>query len=682
MRKINFYILSVVCFLAFAAPFASIAQIISTIAGNGTQNYSGDGGAATAAELNFPTATAVDAGGNVYIADFDNNRIRAVNIFSGKISTFAGTGSSGFSGDGGPATSAELYLPIGVTVDSYGNLYIADFFNNRVRKVIRSTGKIITIAGNGTSGYSGDGGPATSAELNSPTGVTVDNLGNVYIADFYENRVRKVNAAGIISTFAGNGTAGFSGDGGPATSAELNSPSVVALDGSGNVYIADTHNNRIRIVNSAGTINTFAGNGTAGFSGDGGLATAAEMINPTGVAVDILGNVYIADLDNNRIREVYAGGSMFYTPGVIYQPGNIYTIAGTGSAGFSGDGGLSVSAKLNSPYGITVDASFNLYIPDYDNARIREIARPIPASPVVTTATTSGALSVNSALSLGNYTATTVINAGPGTNAVVDSGQFINLVINTTVIGNVAPIISPGQPVTLHASIGPAATLGPNIGTPTYTWSNGGTGANTTVSPTSTTNYTLTITPYEGNPFTEVIPVIVQTSNVPTSCDTCIGTINFTPGQTYLVSSWAKNHSPSDTNTIYTYPRISVSFTGGSGPTFGPFTFRPAGLIIDGWQRIEGQFTVPSAATGFNIVLGCNTGSCNFDDLRVFPFNGTLKTYVYDPGTLRLWAVLDERNYATLYEYDEEGKLIRVKKETERGIMTIQESRTSMQKKY
>ncbi|HWY97769.1 MAG TPA: hypothetical protein VNY36_01680, partial [Bacteroidia bacterium] len=172
--------------------------------------------------------------------------------------------------------------------------------------------------------------------------------------------------------------------------------------------------------------------------------------------------------------------------------------------------------------------------------------------------------------------------------------------------------------------------------------------------------------------------VAVNSANVPTSCDTCLGVLNFDTGKVYLISVWAKNNISSPDDTTYLNPQITVSFPS-AGISFGPFL--PQGEIIDGWQRIEGQFKVPHSSSNFAIQLSCVSGQCNFDDIRVFPFNGTLKTYVYDPNTLRLVAVLDERNYATIYEYDEEGKLIRVKKETERGVMTIQESRTSMQKK-
>jgi trimeric autotransporter adhesin len=219
------------------------------VAGNGTQGYSGDGGPATSAELSAPSGVAVDTAGNIYIADLENFRVRKVTASTGKISTVAGNGTQGYSGDGGPATSAELFYSWGVAVDTAGNNYLADIVLNRIRKVTASTGIISTVAGNGTYGFSGDGGPATSAQIYDPYGVAVDIAGNFYIADVGNLRIRKVTAStGKISTVAGNGTAGYSGDGGPATSAELYQSQGVAVDTAGNIYIADTVNNRIRAV--------------------------------------------------------------------------------------------------------------------------------------------------------------------------------------------------------------------------------------------------------------------------------------------------------------------------------------------------------------------------------------------------------------------------------------------------
>ncbi|MGA2340187.1 MAG: NHL repeat-containing protein, partial [Terracidiphilus sp.] len=302
---------------------------INTLAGNGTHGYSGDGGAAGSAELNYPWGDAVDSSGNIYIADEENQRIRKITASTGVISTVAGDGQEGFSGDGGAATSAALYYPVGVAVDGSGNIYIADCDNERIRKVTASTGVITTVAGTGTAGYSGDGGAAISAKLDAPEGVTVDANGNIYIADEANQRIRKVTAStGIITTVAGIGTAGYSGDGGAATSAKLNYPQGVAVDANDDIYIADFQNSRIRKVSaSTGVITTVAGTGAAGYSGDDGAATSAKLDEPEGVAVDALGNIYIADTFNYRIREV------------TVSTGIINTVAGDGSEGYSGDGG-------------------------------------------------------------------------------------------------------------------------------------------------------------------------------------------------------------------------------------------------------------------------------------------------------------------------------------------------------
>jgi sugar lactone lactonase YvrE len=251
---------------------------------------------------------AVDAAGNLYIADTGNFRVRKVSAATGVITTVAGNGTEGYSGDGGAATSAEVSLLGGLAVDAAGNLYIADEGNSCIREVMASTGVITTVAGNGTPGYSGDGGPAVSAALSYPSGVAVDGAGNLFIADTGNNRVREVSASnGVITTVAGNGIADFSGDGGNATSAALYGPQGVAVDSTGNLFIADTFNSRIRKVSaSTEVITTVAGNGTFGYSGDGGPAPLAALYNPQGVAVDAAGNLFIADTQNNRVREVIA----------------------------------------------------------------------------------------------------------------------------------------------------------------------------------------------------------------------------------------------------------------------------------------------------------------------------------------------------------------------------------------
>ena len=332
--------------------------IVTVVAGNGTSGSSGDGGPATSAQLNRPWGVAVDAAGNVYVAEDWGSRMRRVSN-SGVITTVAGTGGAGFSGDGGPAVGATLKNPAGVAVDSVGNLYIADYTNQRIRR-ISPDGTITTVVGNGTAGYSGDGGPATLASLNSPIGIAVDTAGSLYIADTSNNRIRKIPRGGVITTVAGNGTCGFSGDLGPAVSASLCYPTSVAADAAGNLYIADHSNRRVRRVSPTGIITTVAGNGTAAFSGDGGVAVNASFYWPHGVAIDTTGNVHVTDAVNRRIRK--------FTPG-----GTIATVAGNGLYKAPNDGVLATSSFLNQPRDVVVDGAGNMYIVDGYNERVRKV---------------------------------------------------------------------------------------------------------------------------------------------------------------------------------------------------------------------------------------------------------------------------------------------------------------------
>jgi sugar lactone lactonase YvrE len=276
--------------------------VITTIAGTGVAGFSGDGGPAVAAALNGPVDSAVDAQGNIYVADRGNHRVRRI-APGGTITTVAGNGISGFSGDGGPATAASLSNVVGVAVDRAGAIYIADEINRRVRRVAPN-GVISTIAGDGVAGSEGDGGPAAAARLDRPLDVRIDDVGNLLIADFGANRIRRIDPSGIIATIAGNGLAGFSADGVPAISSRLNGPVEVTGDAFGNIYIADSENNRVRRVNAAGVITTVAGKGTAGFSGDGRAASGAELNTPGGVALNAGGDLFISDRRNNRVRKI------------------------------------------------------------------------------------------------------------------------------------------------------------------------------------------------------------------------------------------------------------------------------------------------------------------------------------------------------------------------------------------
>ena len=391
----------------------STAGIITTFAGNNTEGYTGDGGAATAASLSYPEGVAADASGNVYIADDDNSVVRKVS--GGIITTFAGNGNYGYSGDGGPAAVAELAYPEGVAADAGGNVYISDTNNSVIRKV-STTGIITTIAGDGTSGYAGDGTLATGAQLSYPAAIFAGPGGILLIADFDNDRVREVSSAGIITTIAGNGFDNYGGDNGPATAALMGAPGTTAVGSDGSVYIADSGNNRIRKVSTNGVITTIAGTGIPGFAGDGGAAFSAQLDNPSGVAVDSSGNVYVADTYNNVIRKIsslgvittiaglgysdYSGdggpatNATFYFPGgvALDSAGNIYvadtynnaireiftngiinTVAGNNTASYYGDGGPATAAALDTPYGLALDAIGNIYIADTYNSVIREV---------------------------------------------------------------------------------------------------------------------------------------------------------------------------------------------------------------------------------------------------------------------------------------------------------------------
>lgn len=281
--------------------------IMTTVAGNGMAAFSGDGGPATSASLSFPFGVAFDGARNFFINDLANNRVRRVDAAMGIITTVAGTSVRGFEGDGGAATAASLNGPAGLAVDAAGNLFIADILNERVRRVDATTGIITTVAGMGVAGFAGDGGQATAARLNGPVGLAVDGAGNLFIADQRNQRIRRVDAAtGIITTVVGTGVGGFAGDGGPATSAQLNLPRDVEVDSGGNLFVVDIFNQRIRRVDAVtGIIATVAGTGVAGFSGDGGPPTAAQLNQPFSVAVDRAGNILIADQLNHRVRRVF-----------------------------------------------------------------------------------------------------------------------------------------------------------------------------------------------------------------------------------------------------------------------------------------------------------------------------------------------------------------------------------------
>lgn len=333
-------------------------QIISTFAGNGIAGYGGDGGIATNAQLNYVAGVAFDSHENLFICD-GNNRIRKVDT-TGIITTFAGTGIAGFSGDNGLAINASIDNPHDIAFDAVGNLYISDFFNHRIRKV-DTTGVITTYAGMGNAGVNGDSGLATAAALGYPDGIAIDAIGNLYVSEGNHACVRRIDTAGIITTIAGVAdSTTYNGDGIQATSAHLNFPSDIAIDSIGNIFISEHFGGRIRKIDGSGIIQTIAGTGVSGYNGDNMPAVTAQLNHPLGLAFDLQWNLFIAESYNNRIRK-------------IDNSGIITTIAGIGIAGFSGDGGLATMAKLDYPYMLTFDAKGNMFIADNFNYRVREV---------------------------------------------------------------------------------------------------------------------------------------------------------------------------------------------------------------------------------------------------------------------------------------------------------------------
>jgi sugar lactone lactonase YvrE len=344
---------------------ASATGNIITVAGTGTAGFSGDNGQATATELDAPSGVAVDSAGNVYIADTSDNRVREINHLTGVITTVAGTGVAGYRGDNGQATAAELHTPDGLALDSAGNLYITDYFNSRIREVNHVTGVITTVAGNGSLGWSGDNGPATAAGLEFPKAIAIDSAGDIFIADWADQRIREVNGAtGVITTIAGNGTSGSAGVGGPATAAELSYPEGVAVDSFGDVFIADI--GRITEINQATKLIS-------------SVATTSTFYNPAGIALDAAGDLFVPDTSNNEIWELN------------HSTGQFSVVAGNGIQGYYGNNGPATAAEFNDPTAVAVDAVGDLFIADSGNNRVRELV----AGATVTVSQATSTLSVS-----------------------------------------------------------------------------------------------------------------------------------------------------------------------------------------------------------------------------------------------------------------------------------------------
>jgi hypothetical protein len=359
-------LLGVLAGLCFAAPLPQI----ETVVGTGQAGYAGDGGQATRALLHQPFHCELDARGDLYVAEAFNHCIRKVDLRTGVVTTVAGNGQKGYSGDRSRAVDATLNEPYAVVVDANGNLFIVDRLNAVIRRVDGRTGAIATVAGNGQKGYSGDGGKATDAMLREPNDCTLDGQGGLLIADVADWRVRRLDLeAGVITTFAGIGKPGGGvdrsriGDGGPAAKAILVGARAVCVDGKGNTYVCEREGNAIRKIDRNGTIHTIAGTGEKGYSGDGGDARRARFNGPKGIRCDRHGNVYVVDTENHAIRRIDAVTNV------------VTTVAG-GRKGAGGDGGAATQAGLDRPHGCVIDADGRIYIADSNNHRVRRVAAP------------------------------------------------------------------------------------------------------------------------------------------------------------------------------------------------------------------------------------------------------------------------------------------------------------------
>jgi len=350
--------------LLLSLSFVGKAQIITTVPG-------------TSGVISDPAQLAFDRYGNLYCGEGLGNKVIKIDT-SGVVSVFAGTGATGYGGDGGPATAAVFNQPAAVATDSFGNVYIGDGGNNRVRKVDVTTGIITTIAGTGTAGFGGDGGPAVASKLFAPGGLYFDKYENLYITDDANFRIRKIDVSGIITTIAGNGTYASAGDGGPATAAECYPDYNMCTDALGNLYFIDNANNTVRKIDTLGIISTIAGDssGAATYVADGVPALGAPM-GPAGIAFNEFGELVISDDENNRIR-------------LIDSSGIIHTVAGDGIVGYSGDGGSAVSAEIGQPVGITFDHCGNLYIAEITSARIRKVTFNLLGTPSITISPSPG----------------------------------------------------------------------------------------------------------------------------------------------------------------------------------------------------------------------------------------------------------------------------------------------------
>jgi len=578
MKKLLPFITLWVCLMS---NLPANAQIITTIVGHyvyGSGSYSGDGGPATNARLNGPDGVAVDINGNIFFADCNNDVIREINASTGIITTIAGNHTQGFGGDGGPATNAELNHPQGIAVDASGNIYIADEGNNVIRKVSHDT--ISTIAGDRVQGFSGDGVQATAAELDQPNSVALDKSGNIYICDNANMRIREVHlTTGIINTIAGGGNCGsnYCGDGGAATAAELYYPAAVFVDSHGNIYIGDGDNSVIRKV-SGGIINTVVGNHYgAGFSGDGGLATSAQLNGPWGVAVDSSGDIYISDYFNNVVREVNASNDIINTVAGNYPN---YGYSGDGGAATAAELYYPIGVAVDTSGSIYISDAGNNVIRKVTNCS-RSAINITPSSPSICN---GKSVTLRVPVSGTNYkwSPSTDLSATTGDTVTATPSTTTTYTITginsggCSTIGTVIVTVNPNPTITATPNptsycVGGSSTLTASGGS-AYTWSpstdlNSTTGATVTANPTVTSTYTVTGTTVAGCSATKTVsvtvnpnPTITATPSPSSYCTGGSSTLTATGGSTYTWSP-STNLSATTGAIVKANPTLTSTYT-------------------------------------------------------------------------------------------------------------------------
>lgn len=549
-------------------PFHVLAQTVSTFAGSGAAGFNNATG--TSAQFNSPTGTAVDAAGNIYVADKLNHRIRKITS-AGVVTTLAGSGVAGFNNATG--TAAQFDQPNGVAVDGAGNVYVADAGNHRIRK-ITSVGVVTTLSGSGMGGFN-DGASGAVSQFNFPYSVALDGAGNVYVADFLNHRIRVVDpVSGAASTLAGSGTAGFMDATGAA--AQFNFPTGVALDGAGNVYVADQLNNRIRRITSAGVVTTLAGSGTAGFANGTGIS--AQFSNPAGVALDGAGNVYVADQGNNRIRSI--------TPA-----GVVSTLAGSGSAGFMDATGL--TAQFNAPAGVAVDGTGNVYVADQSNHRIRMITPP-PVPTITSFTPTTAAAGVTVTINGTNFLGAGAVSFGgvTATSFTVVSATQITAVVATGGASGSVAVTAPGGTATLAGfTFIPPPTI--TSFTPTYT------GLGTTVTITGT-NFTGATAVSFGGTAAASFMVVSATQITAVLAAGASGSVSVTaPGGTATLAGFTFAPPPTITSFTPTSAAIGATVTINGTNFTGATQVRFGGVAATSFMVVSAtQITAVVAAGG------------------------------------------------------------------------------------